>query len=277
MDLNLKTSESLDPKQGPGETRLDEDGARAKRARAVAEAEMVLRELFRGALDTLPQPRLSRAANGPTSEQSPTLSQSGVSRRATPLDPLRLDPELDFVLHGHGRIELTDAGCRRMVRAHAAGLDVVIGIDGREVVRFLAPTRGSHAAAAVARPAPQSTPWDAETEVRARRTQPIAELIKAEQSTEVALSMIKKEQERHEIESLLPWHAVGKLNRGDADRVEQALADDSELAQQYELVRGELTATIKFNETLGTPSERAMERLFAAIDAEGSHLPRAPL
>jgi hypothetical protein len=77
------------------------------------------------------------------------------------------------------------------------------------------------------------------------------------------------EKERHEIEALLPWHAAGTLSRRDADRVEQALAGDCELARRYDLVRQELAATIHLNETLGAPSARAMEKLFAAIDAEG--------
>ena len=43
---------------------------------------------------------------------------------------------------------------------------------------------------------------------------------------------------------------------------------DRELARRYELVREELNETIHLNETLGAPSARAMEKLFAAIDAE---------
>jgi hypothetical protein len=74
--------------------------------------------------------------------------------------------------------------------------------------------------------------------------------------------------ERSEIESLLPWHAAGTLSRRDAQRVEDALARDPELARQYALVRDELGETIHLNETLGAPSPRAMEKLFAAINAE---------
>src|ERR1700719_2638009 len=80
------------------------------------------------------------------------------------------------------------------------------------------------------------------------------------------MNMINKEPERHEIEALLPWHAAGTLNRRDADRVEQALAADRE--------REELAETIHLNETLGAPSARAMEKLFAAIDAEEARAPR---
>src|SRR6185503_2804235 len=71
-----------------------------------------------------------------------------------------------------------------------------------------------------------------------------------------------------EIEALLPWHAAGTLSRRDSDRVEQALAGDRELKRRYELVREELNETIHLNESLGAPSARAMERLFAAIEAE---------
>jgi anti-sigma factor RsiW len=75
-------------------------------------------------------------------------------------------------------------------------------------------------------------------------------------------------QEIQEIEELLPWHAAGTLSRRDAQRVEEALARDPELARRYALVRDELGETIHLNESLGAPSARAMEQLFAKIDAE---------
>jgi anti-sigma-K factor RskA len=82
------------------------------------------------------------------------------------------------------------------------------------------------------------------------------------------IAMIDEESERHEIEALLPWYAAGTLSRREADLVERALTGDSELARRYDVVRQELTATIQLNETLGAPSARAMEKLFAAIDIE---------
>src|SRR5919197_1769751 len=88
------------------------------------------------------------------------------------------------------------------------------------------------------------------------------------------MNTISKEPERHEIEALLPWYAAGTLSRRDADRVEQALANDRELTRQYDLVREELLETIHLNETLGAPSTCAIERLFAAIDAEEARAPR---
>ena len=78
----------------------------------------------------------------------------------------------------------------------------------------------------------------------------------------------KETPERDEIEELLPWHAAGTLSRRDTQRVEQALANDPELARRYAMVREELGETILLNETLGAPSGRAMEKLFAKIDAE---------
>ena len=84
----------------------------------------------------------------------------------------------------------------------------------------------------------------------------------------------QKETECHDLEALLPWHANGTLNRRDAERVEHALASDADLARRYRLVREELAETIHLNETLGAPSARAMEKLFAAIDAEEARSPR---
>jgi anti-sigma-K factor RskA len=82
------------------------------------------------------------------------------------------------------------------------------------------------------------------------------------------MNLNREAPERQDIEALLPWHAAGTLSRRDSDRVEQALASDRELARRYELVREELNETIHLNETLGAPSARAMEKLFASIDAE---------
>ena len=85
------------------------------------------------------------------------------------------------------------------------------------------------------------------------------------------MTMIKnKMSEREEIESLLPWHAAGTLSRRDAQKVEQALASDTDLATQYSLIRDELVETIGLNESLGAPSARAMQKLMADIEADAS-------
>src|SRR5262249_61296369 len=44
------------------------------------------------------------------------------------------------------------------------------------------------------------------------------------------MTAINNELARHEIEELLPWYATGTLSGRDAERVEQALAGDRELA-----------------------------------------------
>src|SRR5215472_2546186 len=75
-------------------------------------------------------------------------------------------------------------------------------------------------------------------------------------------------KDREDLEALLPWHAAGTLSRRDAERVEKALAGDRDLARRFDLVREELHETIHLNESLGAPSARALEKLFAAIDAE---------
>jgi hypothetical protein len=90
-------------------------------------------------------------------------------------------------------------------------------------------------------------------------------------------TMDKDAPEQDEIESLLPWHAAGTLSRRDTQRVEDALARDPELARRYALVCEELGETIHLNETLGAPSARAMENLFARIDAEPARKPAVSL
>ena len=91
------------------------------------------------------------------------------------------------------------------------------------------------------------------------------------------IAMIDEESERREIEALLPWYAEGTLSCREADLVEGALARDSELVRRYAVVRQELTETAQLNETLGAPSARAMEKLFAPIDAEEAAAPRKRL
>jgi anti-sigma factor RsiW len=85
------------------------------------------------------------------------------------------------------------------------------------------------------------------------------------------------EQEPGELEMLLPWHAAGTLNARDARRIDEALARDPELARQYAAIREEYAETIDLNESLGAPSARAMQKLFAAIDAEPARRPSASI
>jgi hypothetical protein len=84
-----------------------------------------------------------------------------------------------------------------------------------------------------------------------------------------------KVSEREEIEALLPWHAAGTLTRREAQKVEQALAADADLAAQFATIREDLAETIVANETLGAPSARAMQKLMADIEADASTARRA--
>jgi hypothetical protein len=89
----------------------------------------------------------------------------------------------------------------------------------------------------------------------------------------MAASRQMLDREPSEIEMLLPFHAAGTLNARDARRVEEALASDPELARQYAVIREEYAETISLNESLGAPSARAMQKLFAAIDGEPARKP----
>jgi hypothetical protein len=102
-------------------------GGQSECARAMAEAEKVLRELALFTRRSKPKP--SNAAN--KARKAPALVHA-----PSPIDRVVLDPGLDFVFHKDGIIELTGAGFRRMAQAHCAAFDVVIGIDGREMLRF---------------------------------------------------------------------------------------------------------------------------------------------
>jgi hypothetical protein len=95
-------------------------------ARAMAEAERVLRELaFNAPIKTRILKPCERSAEGAISG-----SCAFSYRAACP------GPQLDFVLHKDGVIELTEVGFRRMAQAQSAAIDVVLGIDSRDVLRF---------------------------------------------------------------------------------------------------------------------------------------------
>jgi hypothetical protein len=112
---------NIPAEQPRGRTSLDEYGRGA-----MAEIERVLHEL---AFTRPSSPeRLSpanEASNAPSLVPAPS-----------PIDRLVLDAGLDFVFHKDGLIELTEAGFRRMGQAHSAGLDTVIEVDCRYLLRF---------------------------------------------------------------------------------------------------------------------------------------------
>ena len=97
---------TLEAQKGRVSTKLDEyaRGAESACARAMAEAERLLREI-------------SVVAPSTHFDLSPAKAVPGC---------LLLDPGLDFVVHDDGMIELTEAGFRRMWQAHSAGLGTAI-------------------------------------------------------------------------------------------------------------------------------------------------------
>jgi hypothetical protein len=114
-------AQNLEEQRARVRTKVEEcgRGAESACARAMAEAERVLREI---------------SVAAPCTHFDLSLA------RAMP-DCLTLDPGLDFVLHDDGMIELTETGFRRMGQAHSAGLGTAIEIDKRDVFRF--PPRSS--------------------------------------------------------------------------------------------------------------------------------------
>jgi len=113
-----------EPQKLAQQTKLDQRGAKSECERALAEAETVLRELL------LVEARQSNLEpSSAVNEKSRDPTRRWVMPRSLPsaVDRLRLDPGLDFVARDKGLIEMTEAGVRRMVQAHSAGLDVVIG------------------------------------------------------------------------------------------------------------------------------------------------------
>jgi hypothetical protein len=114
---------NLEAQKGCVRTKLNEygRGAESACARAMAEAERLLREI---------------SVVAPWTHFDLSLA------RVMP-DCLPLDPSLDFVVHDDGMIELTQAGFRRMGQAHSAGLDTVIKIDRRDAFRFPATKLGA--------------------------------------------------------------------------------------------------------------------------------------
>ena len=118
-----------DERQPRGRKSLDEygRGAESDCARAMSEVERVLHELALFTRRSTPDG--SSSANA--APKAPSLVPA-----PPPIERLALDPGLDFIFHKDGMIELTEAGFRRMGQAHSAGLDTVIEVDRRSLLRF---------------------------------------------------------------------------------------------------------------------------------------------
>ena len=130
--------------------------AESDRARAIAQAESALREISLTAFSVRRRsPELSSSVRQKAESETPSFATIRMTKPYTHsyrtaahfgifdlrlakaiLDPLRLDPGLDFIVLDDGAIELTETGFRRMAQAHSAGLDVMIGVDGRDMLRL---------------------------------------------------------------------------------------------------------------------------------------------
>jgi hypothetical protein len=89
------------------------------------------------------------------------------------------------------------------------------------------------------------------------------------------MAVMTKLEDKAEISLLLPWYAAGTLSEAENRRVAAAIEADPELALRLEDVRLEASEDLLLNESLGAPSRRAADKLFAAIDAEEAANPRA--
>jgi len=117
MEPKVARAQKLEAQKARVRTKVEARGAESACARAMAEAEKVLREIS--------------VVAAPCTHFDTSLT-----------DCLTLDPGLDFVLLDDGVVELTEAGFRRMGKAHSAGLGTVIEIDRRDVFRFPATKLG---------------------------------------------------------------------------------------------------------------------------------------
>jgi anti-sigma factor RsiW len=71
--------------------------------------------------------------------------------------------------------------------------------------------------------------------------------------------------EREEIEKLLPWYVMGRLDDADAARVERCLARDPELEKQFRLIRDEHDQSLRGNEAIADRPARNVDRLLADV------------
>lgn len=84
---------------------------------------------------------------------------------------------------------------------------------------------------------------------------------------------IAADPKRAELEALLPFYANGRISAADKARLEAALAGDPELARRLDIVREDMAETVLFNESLGAPSPRVLDKLMAGIEAEPRQAP----
>lgn len=76
--------------------------------------------------------------------------------------------------------------------------------------------------------------------------------------------------EREEIELLLPWFVTGKLDAADRAKVEAAIARDPALRRQIDLAREEIDVTFTANEAVALPHTLSVESGMQAVAANTS-------
>ena len=76
---------------------------------------------------------------------------------------------------------------------------------------------------------------------------------------------IKNEQERSEIELLLPWYVTGKLDAADAARVQAYLHAHPDMKRQLALIREERDQSASDNEALAGPAPVSIDRVLASV------------
>ncbi len=74
------------------------------------------------------------------------------------------------------------------------------------------------------------------------------------------------EMGREDIEMLLPWFAIGKLDAAEQQLVEAYLASHPEMRRQLDLIEDERTGTTVNNEAMGAPPADALARLMSEIE-----------
>lgn len=70
------------------------------------------------------------------------------------------------------------------------------------------------------------------------------------------------------IEQLLPWYVTGKLEASERAEVENALKRFPELQVQLDLIRAEMTDTVKLNEAMAMPRADATQRFMDLVQKD---------
>jgi hypothetical protein len=86
---------------------------------------------------------------------------------------------------------------------------------------------------------------------------------------------MNEDVEREEIEKLLPWYVMGRLDRVEASKVEGYLGRHPNMMAQLDLIRDERQETVRANEETELPPSTMVGRLMAALPAR--HGPRFDL